>query len=191
MPHYAEPVSPERTPDVAFRSVTRADFALLRRWLSAPHVARWWHHDVSPEGLEESFGPGTRGEEPGEDLVVEVDGRPVALVQRCLWTRYPEELEELAPYVDLPEDAATIDYLIGDPADTGRGLGPVIIRALTADTWRVHPTCPAIVVPVPLGNRRSWRALERAGFRQVGTADLLPDNPLDPLDHVVLRLDRP
>ncbi|RDB47284.1 GNAT family N-acetyltransferase, partial [Tsukamurella tyrosinosolvens] len=41
------------------------------------------------------------------------------------------------------------------------------------------------------GNRRSWRALERAGFVLVGRVDIPPDNPVDPPDHVVYALSRP
>ncbi|PWF42423.1 acetyltransferase [Massilia glaciei] len=32
-----------------FTPIKRSDFALVFRWLSAPHVARWWHDDASPE----------------------------------------------------------------------------------------------------------------------------------------------
>jgi len=46
-------------------------------------------------------------------------------------------------------------------------------------------------VPVSTANVASWRALEKAGFARVGTADLEPDNPVDSREHVVYRLDRP
>lgn len=176
---------------VTFRRLERRDLPTLARWLEAPHVHRWWHHETTPEALERDFGPVLRGEEPAEDLVAVVDGRDVGLVQRSRWHDYPDEVAEIAPFVDLPAGAVTVDYLLGDPADTGRGLGPAVIAALVADTWTAYPTCPAVVVPVAAGNRASWRALEKAGFRHVGTARLEPDNPVDPPEHVVLRIDRP
>ncbi len=173
---------------VVLRPVTRDDFELLATWLAAPHVWRWWHQEFSPEALERDFGPGLRGEEPGENLIAEIDGRPVAHLQRSLWSDYPDELAEISPWVDVPEGAATIDYLVGE--GVGLGIGPQVLTALVADTWERHVDCPAIIVPIAAGNRPSWRALEKVGFTRIGTAQLKPDNPIDPPDHVVMALER-
>ncbi|GAA3019853.1 hypothetical protein Sfulv_57330 [Streptomyces fulvorobeus] len=168
-----------------------ADFPLLREWLRQPHVARWWYHDTSTEAVARDFGPAARGEEPSEDLLVMLDGTPVALVQRCRFADYPDYRDELADQVELPATAVTIDYLLGDPARVGQGLGPRIIRSVVEATWADHPDASAVVVPVHAGNRASWRALEKAGLRRIGTADLEPDNPDDDRAHYVYRVDRP
>ncbi|MGP4024075.1 GNAT family N-acetyltransferase [Actinomadura sp. 3N407] len=65
---------------ITWRRVTEDDFALLRRWLRRPHVARWWNHDTSVEGVARGFGPAARGEEPSEDWLALLDGRPFGLV---------------------------------------------------------------------------------------------------------------
>lgn len=176
---------------IAWRAIVEADFPLLSDWLSRPHVHRYWHHDFTLEGVTGDFGPGTRGEEAGEDLLVLLDGAPEALVQRSRIADYPEEFDELSAIVDVPPEAVTIDYFIADPSRTGRGLGAAIIRAVVADTWSSYPQCPAIIVPVVSGNIASWRALEKAGFRRAGEGDMEPDNPLDPPLHVISRIDRP
>ena len=180
---------------ITLRRVTEADFALLARWLAEPHVHRWWFHDLGLEAVERDFGAAARGEEPAEDLLVHVDGEPVGLVQRCRWVDYPEDLEELltglAGRAEVPPDALTVDYLLGPPEAVGRGLGPPVIAAACADAWVVYPDATAVVVPVAAANRRSWRALEKAGFSRVAEADLEPDNPVDDRRHVVYRLDRP
>ncbi|MEU2564310.1 GNAT family N-acetyltransferase [Streptomyces longispororuber] len=176
---------------ITWRRVTEADFPLLREWLARPHVARWWQQDTSPEAIARDFGPAARGEEPFEDLLVLLDGTPVALVQRSRFADCPEYAAELAAQVALPDGAVTIDYLIGDAALTGQGLGPRIVRTLVAATWTDHPGATAVVVPVNVANRPSWRALEKAGLRRVGTADLDPDNPADGRAHYVYRADRP
>lgn len=173
-----------------WRAVTEQDFPLLTDWLARPHVHRYWHHDFSPEGVARDFGPGTRGEEAGEDLLVHLEGEPVALMQRSRISDYAEDFEELAAIVDVPENAVTIDYLIADAARTGQGLGTAIIRAVVADTWSSYPDAPAIIVAVVAGNVGSWRALEKAGFRRIAEGDIAPDNPVDPPRHVVLRIDR-
>ena len=180
---------------ITLRRVTAADFPLLARWLAEPHVHRWWHHDLGLGAVERDFGPTARGEEPSEDLLALVDDEPVGLVQRSRWEDWPEEREELltgsAGRIDVPPGALTVDYLLGAPESVGRGLGPQVIGAACADAWTAYPDATVVLVPVAEGNRRSWRALEKAGFRFVGEADLEPDNPVDDRRHVVYRLDRP
>ncbi|MFK4071965.1 GNAT family N-acetyltransferase [Streptomyces sp. NPDC029674] len=176
---------------ITWRRVGERDLGLLRRWLMQPHVARWWNHDTSVEAVARDFGPATRGEEPSEDFLVMLDDVPVALVQRCRFADYPNYLAELGDQVELPDMAVTIDYLVGDPARVGQGLGPRIIRAVVAATWVDHPDASAVVVPVHTANRASWRALEKAGLLRIGTAELTPDNPDDDRTHYVYRIDRP
>ena len=176
---------------ISWRRLRPGDFELLGQWLAEPHVARWWNHETDAAAVERDFGPTARGEEPAEDLLVEVDQRPVALVQRCRLHDYAEDFEPLAAVVDVPAGALTIDYLIGDPALTGEGLGPRIIAAIVEQAWGVYPDAPAIIVGVVAANRASWRALEKAGARRVGTGELEPDNPIDDPLHYIYRFDRP
>lgn len=174
-----------------FRRLTRAEFPLLAGWLAAPHVARWWNHEYSPEAVERDFGAAVDGAEPSEDLLVLRDGEPIGLLQRSRLGDYPDELASYAALVDVPAEAVQIDYLIGDVGLTGRGIGTEMIRCAVADVWAVYPQAPAVVVAVVAANRASWRALERAGLRRVAEGDLPPDNPIDPPRHYFYRIDRP
>jgi aminoglycoside 6'-N-acetyltransferase len=176
---------------VQFRRVTRADFALLARWLASPPVARWWNHEWSAEAVERDFGPSVDGLEPNEDWLALVDGQPVGLVQRSRVADYAENLRDFGALTDVPDAAVTLDYLIGDPDRLGQGLGTAMIRAMVARTWSDAPDAPAVLVSVVAANTPSWRALEKAGFRRVGEGDLEPDNPVDDPLHYVLRVDRP
>ncbi|HEY2194514.1 MAG TPA: GNAT family N-acetyltransferase [Actinomycetospora sp.] len=177
---------------VTFRPVTGHDFGLIGRWLAEPHVARWWAHETSPEAVERDFGPTLRGEEPSEDLIALLDeedggGRPLGLCQRSFWHAYPDEVAEYAPYVLVPPDAMTIDYLVGDPDDVGHGLGSALVRALADDTFASHPSCGQLLVPVAAGNVASQRVLVKAGFVFVTVARAAPDNPVDPPEQRVHR----
>jgi aminoglycoside 6'-N-acetyltransferase len=176
-----------RPVQVTFRPVTRDDFGLIARWLAEPHVARWWAHETTPEAVERDFGPTLRGEEPNEDLIALVDDRPLGLCQRSFWHGYPDEVAEFAPYVVVPPDAMTIDYLVGDPDDVGHGLGSALVRALADDTLATHPTCGQLLVPVAAGNVASQRVLRKAGFVFVTVARVTPDNPVDPPEQRVHR----
>lgn len=176
---------------ISWRRVDQHDFPLLRTWLAAPHVARWWAHDTSPEGVERDFGPAARGEEPGEDWLAFVDGDPVALLQRSRIADYPEDLSEFSAVIDVPAGAMTIDYLIGDPQRVGRGLGPLLIRSALGRVWADNADVPCVLVAVVAANRASWRALEKAGLTRVAEGPMQPDNPIDDPLHYIYRIDRP
>ncbi|WP_308162912.1 GNAT family N-acetyltransferase [Nocardia alni] len=180
-----------RTPVFTWRRLTPADFPLLAGWLAQPHVRRWWDHDPAPEAVARDFGPTYRGEEPNEDLLVFADGEAVGLVQRCRPADYPDYLADLEPLVELPAETMTLDYLIGDPARIGRGLGSAMLRAIIAATWIEHPRAARIVVPVAAANPASWRALEKAGMLRIAEGSLPPDNPIDDGRHFIYGIDRP
>lgn len=179
------------SPGLSWRPLTEADLPLLAEWLSEPRVARWWNQPSSREEVERDFGPSARGEEPGEDLVVSLDGRPIGLLQRSVIGDYPGDLAEYTQVVEVPPGSVQVDYLIGAEADRGAGLGPQMIAAAIEEAWDVYPSAPAVLVAVVAGNTASWRALEKAGLRRVGEGPMKPDNPIDDPLHVVYRIDRP
>jgi aminoglycoside 6'-N-acetyltransferase len=177
-------------PDVELRPLRRADLPLLGRWLAEPLVARWWHHESSPEAVERDFGPSLDGEDVTALYVAEHAGAPFGLVQVYPIEAYPEYVEELAPVCAVPAGALSIDYLVGEPSARGRGLGTAMIAAAVARGFADHPDAQDVLVPVALGNVASWRALRRAGATWYAAGELSPDNPADPPDHVVHRFTR-
>jgi aminoglycoside 6'-N-acetyltransferase len=178
-------------PEISFAPLRRADFGRLRTWLQEPLVARWWNHETSPAAIERDFGPSLDGADPAELFVVAADGQPIGLIQRYAIEPEPAYAGALrALGVDVA-GALSIDYLIGEPAQRHRGVGSAMIAAFVAATWPARPDATRIVVPVALGNRPSWRALERAGFERVAEGALEPDNPIDPTDHVVYAISAP
>ena len=177
--------------DFTFRRLSRAEFPLLAGWLANPHVARWWNHDTDPEAVERDFGASADGREPSEDLLVLLDDHPVGLIQRCRLADYPEYLTEFEALTEVPAGAATIDYLVGEAARTGQGVGTGMIQEVVEETWSVYPDSQAVLVAVVAANRSSWRALERAGFRRVAEGPMEPDNPIDDPLHYLYRVDRP
>jgi aminoglycoside 6'-N-acetyltransferase len=176
---------------ISFRRATRDDFPLIAAWLAQPHVARWWNHEVTPDAMERDFGPSADDAEPSEDHIVLLDGRPIGLLQFSRYADYPEYQDELGDLVELPHDAVSIDYLIGDPTLIGQGHGTAMLGAFVQRIWRADPLASCVVVPVSSANPASWRALLSAGFRLIGRGELDPDNPIDDRSHEILRIDRP
>ena len=175
---------------VDLRPLTRADLPLVGRWLAEPLVARWWAHDTSADAVERDFGPAVDGAEPTAMYLGCVDGAPFGLVQIYAIAAYPEYVEELTPVCAVPAGALSIDYLIGEPAARGRGLGAALIAAAVARGFADHPDAMDVIVPVAAGNIASIRALQRAGATWYADGELTPDNPVDPRDHVVHRFVR-
>lgn len=153
------------------------DLPAVARWQAAPHAARWFdpaRH--TPDQLRERYGPRIDGSAPVRMLVVEADGRPVGYVQHYRLADHPA----YAAATGRP-DAVGIDYAIGVPELVGRGLGPRLITMLVRD--EVVPTYPEATVVVASpdpANVRSRRALEKAGFVDVGDVQQ-PGEPVERL----------
>ena len=142
------------------------------------------------EGVERDFAASASGQEPGEDLVVQLDGRAIGLLQRSRIADYPEDLAEFSALVAVPPGAIELDYMIADPALRGRGLGSRMIAQAVRETWTVHPDAPVILVAVVAANVASWRALEKAGLERIAEGEMEPDNPVDEPLHYVYRAGR-
>ncbi|MDH3300108.1 MAG: acetyltransferase [Acidimicrobiia bacterium] len=180
-----------------FRPLGRSDFDLVIRWLADPEVHRWWHHEFTAEAVERDFGPAVDGTDPTDMhlvLTAERDGlraEPIGLVQSYSFADHPGDEQELAAVIDVPPGTGSIDYLIGEADNRGRGVGTAMIRAYVDRIWVTKPSIDVLIVPVVAANVASWKALAGAGFTRLRQANLEPDNPIDDPLHVIMGLDRP
>ena len=69
-------------------------------------------------------------EPPAGALVILVDGERIGLSQRSVVRDYPEDFNEFAAIVDVPDGAVELDSLVGDAARRSRGLGARMIAAV-------------------------------------------------------------
>jgi len=148
----------------------------MHEWLQREHVRRWWRDARTPEVVEEHYGPAIDGAEPTKMFVIEIDGAPVGSIQTYLVSDYPE----WEATVQVGEGVVGVDLLIGEEELTGQGLGPEILATFAREV----ATAPSVIATVEEGNRRSWRAFEKAGFRHVR------DVEEDGLPCRLMRLDR-
>lgn len=176
--------------ELAFRRLGQSDLSLLAAWISRPHVQEWWREPSDLSSVEEKYGPCVQGSDPTEVFIVEHGGAAVGMVQRYLLADEPGWLKSLAPS-GAHDKAAGIDYLVGEASAIGHGLGPTMIKAFVESTWSRYPEVTAMVVSVAQGNRRSWRALEKAGFRRTWAGEIVSDDPSDEGPSFVYTLGRP
>jgi aminoglycoside 6'-N-acetyltransferase len=158
--------------------------------MAAPHVQTWWREDADPTAIEARYGPAVDGADPTECFIVERHGEPVGFVQRYRLEDNPDWQRSLA-VAGTPDDGAGIDYFIGAVTDIGVGLGPEIIGLVVSDCWTRYPDITAVVVSVAAENRRSWRALEKAGFHRVWSGELISEDPSDAGNSHVYLCHRP
>lgn len=156
--------------DVTFRRLEDEDLPPLHTWLNEPGVVRWWEgDDVSWRAVVREYGSGA--DESTEHWLVMGQGRPLGWIQ-CYPAADYEGHEEVEQWWTLGVDrgAAGIDYLLGDAADRGRGIGPVMIRRFVDEiVFGRHPGWTQACASPRAANVPSWRALEKAGFRHAGT----------------------
>jgi aminoglycoside 6'-N-acetyltransferase len=161
------------------RPLTAADLVQVSRWLAEPHVARWWRDAADLRSVRDQFLPCIDGDDPTEVFVIEVADRAAGLIQRYLVDDEPGWARAVRATGVVSDHAAGIDYLIGDPALTGRGYGTAAIAAFTSLTFGRYPQAGVVVAAPQQANVASWRALERAGYTRWWSGQL---NSADPGD---------
>jgi aminoglycoside 6'-N-acetyltransferase len=154
------------------------DLALLAEWIAKPHVVQWWRAPVDLEGIRSEYVAIIERTDPTEAFIVEADGYPIGMIQRYHLRDYPEWMRVVTVGA-TGDDLIGIDYLIGSEAHLGQGIGTEMISEFVAQTLEHHPEVTSIVVAVSQDNRRSWRALEKAGFERTWAGTLESDDPSD------------
>lgn len=154
---------------IEFRPIAVADVPRLQAWLEREHVSMWWRDERAEDHLD-----------PNEHFIIELDGEPVGMIQTYLVDDYPEWKTVVGPESSL----AGVDLLIGEEGALGRGLGPQVLAQFAREVVFARVEARTVVATVEEGNRRSWRAFEKAGFRHVR------DVEEEGRPHRLMRLDR-
>ena len=173
--------------EVTIRPLRRDDFPLLHRWLAMPHVQQWWGSEpMTAADVELKYGPRADGTDPTRVFAIELAGQPVGIIQCYRHADYAAWDRAVGIAA-----AAGIDYLVGEPAQCGRGVGTAAIACLAPRVFGFYPEIAAIVAVPQAANHPSRRALEKAGFRLVAERKLDSDDPSDAGLSAVYALTRP
>ena len=138
------------------RPATPDDLELLRRWDEQAHVVASDPNDDWGWETELARQPDWR-----EQLIAEVDGRPVGFVQIIDPAR-----EDSRYWGDVPANLRAVDIWIGEEADLGKGYGTAMMR-LALERCFAAPGVVAVLVDPLAANTRAHRFFERLGFRFV------------------------
>lgn len=136
------------------RPATPADLELLQRWDEQAHVIASDPNDDWGWEVELGRSPDWR-----EQLIAEVDGRPVGFVQII-----DPEREDSHYWRDVPVNLRAIDLWIGDAGDLGKGYGTSMMELALARCF-ANPSVTAVIIDPLESNTRAIRFYERLGFK--------------------------
>jgi RimJ/RimL family protein N-acetyltransferase len=160
------------------------DLSLVARWLSAPHVARWYLAGSTVEQEVEDLRRSVAGEQAVHALIVAEREVPVGWCQWYLCGVDPAWATEMGAG---PSDVG-IDYAIGDPSRVGQGVGTALITELVRLVREHHPR-HAVMADPDERNVASRRVLEKNGFELVAVRSFRTEPTDDPM--AVYRLAAP
>jgi aminoglycoside 6'-N-acetyltransferase len=136
------------------RPATSADLDLLRHWDEQPHVIASDPNDDWNWEVELDRTPEWR-----EQLIAEIDGRPIGFVQII-----DPAQEETHYWGDVAENLRAIDIWIGEEFDLSKGYGTKMMQLALAKCF-ADSTVTAILVDPLISNTRVHRFYERLGFQ--------------------------
>lgn len=144
-----------------FRLLDENDVSLVETWLNKEHVKRWYeipHLDVSIGDWMREI-----NERNGEfkwltHLIVLYEGHPIGL---CQYYKCEDSDEDFGT---LPQAGSYgIDYLIGEEAYLGKGLGKGMIALLVEKIFS-FPDAQRVTADIDRNNKASEGALLSCGF---------------------------
>ncbi|MBW4572488.1 MAG: acetyltransferase [Tolypothrix carrinoi HA7290-LM1] len=138
------------------RPATSADLELLQHWDEQPHVISSDPNDDWGWEVELDRTPDGR-----EQLIAEIDGRPIGFIQIIDPAR-----EDSHYWGDIPEGLRAIDIWIGEENDLGKGYGTKMMQLALARCF-ADPVVTAVLIDPLARNTRAHRFYERLGFQFV------------------------
>ena len=147
---------------LTFRRMTADDLPLVETWLHEPHVGPWWKASDFDDVAR-----AIRGDDPVETWLLVLDGRDVGYFQ-LYDIGYDAEYRAACATVGVEPGTAGMDYLLGDAALLGRGIGTAAIGRFVADVVFGPGDWPAVTAGPDARNAASIRVLEKNDFVFVG-----------------------
>lgn len=138
---------------ITLRDATIADLPLLQHWDRQQHVIDCDPNDDWDWGTELQRKPHWR-----QQLVAELDGRPIGFVQII----DPAE-EETQYWGDVPKNLKAIDIWIGEQEDLGKRYGTIMMQK-TIELCFADENVTGILIDPLVGNKKAIRFYERLGF---------------------------
>ncbi|MEM6448056.1 MAG: GNAT family N-acetyltransferase [Cyanobacteria bacterium P01_D01_bin.123] len=158
---------------IELRTATPEDLELLRYWDGQPHVIASDPNDDWEWEVELHRDPEWR-----EQLIAEIEGRPIGFLQIIDPAR-----EETHYWGDVARNLRAIDIWIGKASDLGQGYGTQMMELAIARCF-AEQSVEAILVDPLASNTRAHQFYEKLGFQ------LCDRRSFDETDCLIYQLSR-
>jgi RimJ/RimL family protein N-acetyltransferase len=158
------------TPEGDFRLVPvrlPRDLDLVAAWMNDPVVAAFWELAGPADLTEQHIRAQLDGDGRSVPCLGTLDGVPMSY-----WEVYRADLDPLARHYPARPHDTGVHLLLGPAACRGRGLGGVLLRALTDRALARRPAAQRVVAEPDVRNLPSLSAFRKAGFRRAADLDL-------------------
>lgn len=143
------------------------DLAVISRWMNDPAVAAFWELAGSDSVTAGHLRSQLEGDGRSVPCLGVLDGRPMSY-----WEIYRADLDPLARHYPARPHDTGIHLLIGGVGNRGRGIGSVLLRAVSDLVLDNRPHCARVVAEPDLRNTPSVSAFLSAGFRFCAEVEL-------------------
>lgn len=142
------------------------DLTLMHGWMNDPPVARYWQKGWERDRVRSYLLDQDHSAHSTPYLGL-LNGTPMSY-----WELYRADLDPLAGHYAAREHDLGVHLLLGPTEHRGRGLAAELLH--TVSNWQLDadPRSPRVVAEPDVGNLRSIRTFERAGFHRAGELDL-------------------
>lgn len=149
---------------IRLREATIADLALLNHWDEQPHNIQADPNDDWEWETELRRKPEWR-----QQLIAELDGRPIGFIQIINPAK-----EETHYWGNVPENLRAIDIWIGEKEDLGKGYGTIMMQ-LALERCFADPAVTAVIIDPLESNVKARKFYEGIGFAFVENLQLGDD----------------
>ena len=158
--------------NITFKPLAEADFSLLFKWLTSPHVQSWWDKDIvwTTDLIKLKYSSYVKGYKMHDGqhkeiraYVISENTMPIGYIQ--IYNAY--DFPRTSKLSDLPKNLATFDIFIGEINYLGKSIGSNAIELF------LNNYCDAkyshIFVDPDKDNIAAIKAYSKAGFEIVKT----------------------
>ena len=146
-----------------FRALTDSDIPMLEKWLNREHVKKWYEIPRLNVTIDDWVSEISRYKTDFKwihYLIVMLDGHPIGL---CLYYKCEDSSDE--EFGLLPTAGSYgIDYLIGEEAQLGKGLGKALVGMLVEKIFSFQDAL-RVTADIDKDNTASERTLLACGFK--------------------------